>query len=183
MGYNPYTKEQEKWLIEHYDKFDTYRDLTDAFNLTFGTGRKPESIREKCNKSLKLKGMQNPTRFKPGNKQEQCPIGTIRSVQNVATYIKVKDNQGSHMTGYAEPYWLPIQKKIWQDYYGEVPEGHMIVFLDSNNKNLDINNLYCIDRKILAVMNSNKWFTTSREHTLTAIKWCELFYAMKGEKR
>lgn len=36
-----------------------------------------------------------------------------------------------------------------------------------------------LPRKINTVMNCNSWFTTNRENTLTAIKWCELFYALK----
>lgn len=83
------------------------------------------------------------------------------------------------MSGYQEPYWLPLQKKIWIDHYGKVPKGKMVIFLDGDRNNFDIDNLYCIDRKISAVMASNNWYTSSREHTLTAIKWCELYYAMK----
>ena len=89
----------------------------------------------------------------------------------------------SHISGYAEPYWIPIQKKIWQDHYGEVPEGKMVIFLDGDRENLDIENLYCIDRRISAIMAANKWYTNSRDHTLTAIKWCELHYAMKDSVR
>lgn len=125
--------------------------------------------------------MKNNGKYEKKNEKEQCPIGTIRKTTNGVTYIKVKDSRLSFQSGYREPYWLPIQKKIWQDHYGEVPSGKIVIFLDGNHDNLDIENLYCIDRKISAVMAKNRWFTESREHTLTAIKWCELFYAMKVE--
>ena len=61
----------------------------------------------------------------------------------------------------------------------------MVCFLDGDNNNFDLNNLYPINRKISAIMSKNKWWTHSRNHTLAAIKWCELFYVlkdMKGEK-
>ena len=75
------------------------------------------------------------------------------------------------------------QKKIYEDHYGPVQNGKIVVFLDRNPENFDINNLYCVDRKILVRMNQNSWFTHDRDHTLTAIKWCELFYAMKDKSR
>ena len=78
---------------------------------------------------------------------------------------------------------MPLQKKIYQDAYGEIEEGKMVCFLDGNAENFDIDNLYPIDRKISAVMSANQWWTKDREHTLTAIKWCELHYALKGNSR
>lgn len=176
-----YTRLEEEWLVENYEKFDTYEELTEELNRTFGRGRQRSSVREKCTKRLGLKGMKNPTSFSEGHEQTQVPIGTIRKTSNGTTYIKVMDCKGSKMSGYEEPYWLPIQKKVWIDRYGEVPDGKMVIFLDCNKENLDISNLYCIDRKISAVLASNGWYSDNGELTLTAIKWCELFYAMKKE--
>lgn len=173
-----YTNEQEDWLKNNYIKFNSYAELTYEFNYVFKRNKPIEAIREKCNKYLRLSGIPNPTSYKKGNIRCQLPIGTIKKT-GYGTYIKVKDSVLSYMSGYQEPYWIPLQKKIWIDHYGEVPKGKMVIFLDGNRNNFDIDNLYCIDRKISAVMASNKWYTNSREHTLTAIKWCELYYETK----
>ena len=78
--------------------------------------------------------------------------------------------------------WMEKQRYIWEQVHGPIPKGHVVVFLDGNNRNFDIDNLYCMDRKWMPFMVKNKWFTTDREHTLTAIKWCELHYALHSEK-
>lgn len=174
-----YTQAEEKWLVKNYNKHQTYEDLTIALNRLFCKKRAITSVREKCTKQLGLKGMVNPTAYRKGNIKDQCPIGTIKKTNNGCTYIKVKDSTHSFQSGYREPYWLPIQKKVWIDHYGKVPKGNMIIFLDRNRENLKINNLYCIDRKISAIMASNGWYKENGKLTLTAIKWCELFYAMK----
>lgn len=174
-----YSKAEEQWLVDNFQRYNTYKSLTEDFNRVFHRDKEVCQIREKCNKSLKLYGMDNVTRYKKGNLKKQCPIGTIRKVSNGVIYIKVKDSSLSYQSGYREPYWLPIQKKIWQDNYGEVPNGKMVIFLDGDKENLDINNLYCIDRRISVIMAKNGWYTDSRQHTLTAIKWCELYYALK----
>ena len=172
-----FTEEQERWLFDNYNLSQSYRELTDRFNRNFGTYRTKESVREKCTKRLKLKGMKNPTSYGIKTK-EQLPIGTIRK-SKTGTYIKVRDSLNGHFSGYKEPYWMPIQKKIYEDAYGKIPRGKMICFLDGNPENLHIENLYPVDRKISAIMSKNKWWTKSKEHTITAIKWCELYYALK----
>lgn len=176
-----FTAEQEEWLREHYCLASSYQELTDLFNERFGTNRSRSQLCDKCTKRLWLSGMPNSSKY--GNKaKEQLPIGTIRKSQT-ATFIKVLDvPPKQNFTGYAEPYWLPLQKKIYQDVHGEIEDGQMVCFLDGNTENYDIDNLYCIDRKISAVMSSNRWWTDNREHTLTAIKWCELYYALKKGK-
>lgn len=173
-----FTSEEEEWIMDNYHKFMNYSDLTTEFNQKFKKNKTIQSMYEKCRKRMNLSGMPNSGLFQNGHIQEQCTIGTIRKA-TLGTYIKVKDSMCSNMSGYAEPCWIPIQKKIWQDHYGEVPAGKMVIFLDGNRENWNIENLYCIDRRISAIMAANKWYTSSREHTLTAIKWCELHYALK----
>lgn len=178
MGSKQYfTTEQEEWLRNHYYSVSSYRELTELFNKQFGTSRRKEQISDKCTKGLRLTGMPNSTRY--GKKEkEQLPVGTIRKSQ-VGTYIKVMEVRDRHISGYAEPYWLPLQKKIYQDVHGEIATGQMVCFLDGNPENFEIDNLYCIDRKILISMSQNRWWTSNRENTLTAIKWCELHFALK----
>ena len=173
-----FTPEQEEWLRENYRMATSYDELTAAFNAFFGTHRNKGMIREKCTKQLGLKGMPNQTIY--GRKpKEQLPIGTIRKVQT-CTYIKVLEvPPRTCFSGYDEPYWLPLQKKIYQDAYGEIQPGQMVCFLDHNPDNFELDNLYCIDRSISAIMAKNHWWTESKDHTLAAIKWCELYYALK----
>lgn len=177
-----YSDEQETWLKENYSSYGTYGELAKDFNYTFGINREVVSIRKKCAKGLKLKGILSSSCYKNGVVGNQnTTIGTVRAAANGTTYIKVKDCNLEFYSGYCEPYWLPIQKKIWIDHYGEVPEGKMVTFLDCNKENLDISNLYCIDRKISAILAKNGWYSKDRDLTLTAIKWCELHYSLKNE--
>lgn len=175
---NHYTKDQEYWLRVHHSMTETYDDLAIQFNLYFGASRTRDQIREKCNKGLGLKGKPSLTTY--GNKEkEQLPVGTIRKSQT-GTYIKVLNvPHKTCFSGYAEPYWMPLQKKIYQDAHGKIGTKQMICFLDGNTENFELDNLYCIDRKISAIMSKNGWWTDSKEHTLTAIKWCELYYIIK----
>lgn len=177
-----YTEEEIEWLREHQDTM-TRANLAEAFNARFGASVDRSSISDICNKQLKIHRSVNPTTFEH-TVRKQCPIGTIRKSQTM-TYIKVKDvpvavGVNNNLTGYKEPYWLPLQKKIYQDAHGEIAHNQFVIFLDGNTDNFDLDNLHPIDRRISATMSKYSWWSKERESTLTAIKWCELYYAMKG---
>ena len=69
MKYTYFTQEQEQWLRENYFSSQSYAVLTEQFNAAFGAVRSIAMIRDKCNKSLGLKGMPNPTTY--GKKQRE----------------------------------------------------------------------------------------------------------------
>lgn len=175
-----FTQEQETWLRDNFHRAGSYAELTEKFNSRFGANRNKSMISDKCNKQMGLTGMHNSSKY--GNKQkEELPVGTIRRSQT-GTYIKVCSSVNGHFSGYKEPYWLPLQKKIFQDAHGKITPGKMVCFLDNNPENFDLDNLYPIDRKISAIMSKNRWWTQDKELTLAAIKWCELHYAIKNLK-
>lgn len=172
-----FTKEQERWLRENYFSSQSYAALVEKFNDTFGTKRSADMLKDKCTKRLRLKGMPNPTQY--GRKQkEQLPLGTIRRSQT-GTYIKVRIASNADMSGYQEPYWTPLQKKIYQDAHGDIQPNQMVCFLNRDPEDFSVENLYPIDRKIAVIMSKNKWWSDDPELTLAAIKWCELFYTIK----
>jgi len=70
------------------------------------------------------------------------PIGTENTKKG---YVRVK---------IAEPnVWKYKHILIWEQSNGSLPDGHIVIFADKNNRNFDINNLIAITRKQLAVMN------------------------------
>ena len=186
MAGKVWTKAEDEWLVQNSDQYKTKDLLYDAFNHSF-PGRGREGMKTRCN-DLKInrRSRMASTQFGMYPKDE-LPIGTERSAfvtgDYKTTYVKVKLTGGRKMiSGYCEPYWKTKQKKIYEDHYGEIQKGSFVVFLDRNPENYNIENLYCVNRKILARMNQNKWFTHDKTHTLTAIKLCELFLALKEGK-
>lgn len=168
-------------MREHYHAAISYAALAEEFNARFGTARNAGMLSDKCTKRMGLKGKVNLSKY--GHKhKEEAPIGTIRRSQT-GTYIKVQLVGGSgHITGYAMPYWMPLQRKIWEDAHGKIPDGYMVCFLDTNPENFALENLYPITRSISAVMSSNSWWSSDPERTMTAIKWCEHYYAIKKDE-
>lgn len=49
-----YTKEQDEWLINNFNKNDTTKELVNKFNITFNTNYKYDTIKKHCIKKLNL---------------------------------------------------------------------------------------------------------------------------------
>lgn len=177
-----YTPQQDEWLRQHIEHCDSYRQLTEMFNEHFGASVGKYSISDRCTKRLHIHRNANTGTFQKGEQHaKKYQIGDER-IYNGYVWVKFNDIQHSGkatMKQFKEN-WMPKQRYVYEQHHGEIPEGCIVVFLDSNIMNFSPDNLYCIPRRINAIMNQNHWFTTERENTLTAIKWCELYYALKG---
>lgn len=186
-GAHVYTDEEREWIRDAVYIYDSYREITDNFNERFNTSVKPQSIIDQVRKVLGLRLNKNVGWFKtgrdiPGTK----PIGS-EAAYNGYIFVKVNDvyHKGKTTNKQFRENWKPKHVYIYEQTYGPLDADKIVIFLDSDKRNFDLNNLYAIDRKISVIMAKNRWFTNSREHTLTAIKWCELYYAThkKGEMK
>jgi len=176
-----YSEEQKKFLKENIG-FYTYKELTEEFNKKFGTNQSHGNISDLCLKRLGVK-RNKPYVFQKGRKDFSAhPIGKeVFNGQNI--WVKVKDDYISEKENInskqSSPNWRKKHILIYEKHYGIIPNGSVVVFLDQNKKNCEIDNLYLTTRRINFLMVKNKWHKKNRKQTLTAIKWCELYYAMK----
>ena len=49
-------------------------------------------------------------------------------------------------TGYSPRDYVAVHKLVWEAAHGPVPQGHIVVFRDSNRRNFDLANLECISQ-------------------------------------
>ena len=177
MRYQRYTKEQTDWLIANVENSINSIELAEQFNRKFKTNRNPSSIRTKIKHTLPNHkwGWSGGREVGFGSSVTAREIGSERTT-NGYLYIKINNKPISkNFTGKEiRENWVQKHRWLWEQANGEIPEGSMIIFLDRDRSNLDIANLYCINRKIHTIMIRNGWFTKDRELTLTAIKYAEL---------
>lgn len=168
------------------DKGMTYAKMADAFNREFGTARNGQMISDHCLRVLHIhRGKENQYGFTAGKQttRHTKPVGTeIES--DGAIWVKVADEvvtDQRKMSKGINPNWMKKQHLVWERNYGKVPEGCLVVFLDKDYRNCAVENLYCTTRQINFMMAKNGWYSQEREITLTALKWCELYYALRKE--
>lgn len=175
-----YTVEQLEWIKERINDFSNYAEMAKSFNEKFKDNRTDQGIMSTATRKLKLNKTFNSGQWSMTLKKDEVPLGTIRHSSNGVTYIKVKlvGANRPKFSGYKKPYWLPLQMKIYQDKYGEIQDNEMVIFLDCNRNNFDIDNLYCIDRRVSAILAKNKWYSSNPKITKTGIMYAKLILSL-----
>jgi hypothetical protein len=90
------------------------------------------------------------TRFKKGNE----PHNTKK--EGNGTIVSRKDKTGRYYKyiRVSIGVWELYHRVVWEQKYGKIPENHVIIFKDENNKNVDIENLELISMTENMLRNS-----------------------------
>ena len=143
-SYHYYTEEQDEWLRQNVGKYDS-KDLAHEFNKVFSADVDCDSVRNQC----QVKGIKfGRSTHKGYRRYDNTPIGTEYISNRGEVFVKVSDLPMSQER--RNPYinWKRKSNVVWEQHHGKIPEGHVIVFLDSNSLNCDISNLECVPNSI-----------------------------------
>lgn len=168
MPGKPLTKEEEAILLAHYPTTDTAammalmpgRSVKQIYNHAnkLGVKKDTEWLRAK-NKALVLKiGIS--TRFKKGNEpysqgktgvrvspKSEFKKGSLpgNTLYDGAIVIRKDTPKKSYKyIRVALGKWELLQRKVWIEHFGEIPQKHIVTFKDGDTLNCDISNLELI---------------------------------------
>lgn len=83
----------------------------------------------------------------------------------------LEDTDGYTRVKVGEPnVWKLKHRKIYEENFGEIPENHVVVFLDKNPKNFNIDNLALVSRSELALLNHFRLFSEESKASEAGIK-------------
>lgn len=178
---NKYTDEMIEFLRE-VAKGKTYKEIVEMFNKKYDLDMTPAKLsnllsrkkfftetggclyKKGCipwNKGKKGFMGANRTSFKKGDKPANWrPVGSERIDKDGYTLIKI-----------AEPRkWVSKNRIIWEEHYKmKVPKGSVIIFADGDKTNLSIENLICVSRNELRVLNQRRLISSVPELTKTGL--------------
>nr|DAY42625.1 MAG TPA: HNH endonuclease [Caudoviricetes sp.] len=193
-----YTAEMIEFLRE-VTSGKTYKEITELFNKKFNldvTAQKMKSLlsRKKINTGTRgclykkgkvpwnkgKKGYMgaNRTSFKKGHKPKNWrPVGSERV-----------DKDGYTLTKIAEPKkWALKHRVIWGEHHkNKVPKGSVIIFADGDRSNFSIENLICVSRNELRVLNKCSLIKNDVELTKTGLNVAKIrikLAELKKEKK
>ena len=163
-----YTQEMLDWVEKHQAGI-TRQELADRFNAEFGFDTKAVNMISLCGKRGWENGLSG--RFKKGGNawtrnrlgystSKRLPIGSESNDTGGYTIVKV-----SHK----HPRWIGKHVIKWQEVNGEIPDGYMLRFLDGDKKNIELNNLICVPKKVSAITNMRNPANTSNPELNKAI--------------
>lgn len=175
-----YTDEMIEFLKE-VTPGKTYKEITELFNNKFNLGVTTEIIKSLLSRKkihtetrgcLYKKGSipwnkgkkgymgANKTSFKKGNRPKNWkPVGSERLIDGY-TFIKIADPRE----------WTLKHRIIWEEHHKKkIPRGSVIIFADGDKSNLNIENLICVTREELKVLNKCRLISSVPELTKTGL--------------
>ncbi len=165
-----YFQEQLDFLKRNFLRY-SLPNLTEVFNKHFNENKSQQQIKsllerkkirsgrtgqfkkgqKAWNKNKKGFMGPNKTSFKPGHQPSNTkPLYSERTGKD--GYVEIKVPEANPYTG------SPTRFKfkhvwLWEQNYGPVPDGYIVMFKDGNNRNFDLNNLILVSRTELLTAN------------------------------
>lgn len=162
------------------DKFEyqfTLEQIKGAMNrnkIKTGLGGHFKKGSTPWNKGLKGYMGANKTSFKKGQKPiNYREVGSERI--NSEGYIEVKVGDPRK--------WQLKHRYIWEKHHGEIQPGHTIIFLDKDKTNTDIENLACVSREELLIINKNKLIKDDVELAKAGVNLSKLIASINKHER
>src|SRR5699024_8231763 len=119
-------------------------------------------------KNYTLENHINKTTFKNAEKHPRYrPIGSEREDKDGYIVIKIADRK-----------WMTKHRYMWEQGNGPVPTNHVIIFANGNKRDFNIDNLICVSRKQLAIINKNNLITNDSELTKTGVVIADLLLSI-----
>lgn len=188
--------EEERQFFINFVPGHSHKEITEEFNRRFdehisvnqvkayihnhnlNTGR--TGCYEKGNipfnkgKHFNAGGRSVETRFKKGNiPHNHRPVGSERFTRDGYIEIKV-----------AEPNkWKLKHRVVYENAYGPLNKGEVIIFKDQNKLNVNLENLMVVSRNILARMNQNNLFGESSELTEAGVEVAKLIVEINSRRK
>lgn len=183
-----FTDEQIAWLKQHKETPPML--LTPIFNQIFNESRSKSSIvsfRKRhglvmdCGHRGEFKKGQVP--WNKGKSYRLSPASEFKKGSVPKNHRPLGseqvDKDGYIMLKVAEPNkWMRKHRHIYQNAHGEVPKGHVIVFVDGNKRNFELSNLMMISCAENATFNIRGYSKLPSELQITARLKTKLDYEL-----
>lgn len=134
------------WMMEH-DKQQPIPHLCDEFEEEFGFRISRSQV------SIFRSQYGTTSRRSHGGGKERKPLGFKRATKG-GTLVKVREQA---TVGGTKDNWEYEHHIVYKEAFGEIPEGHQIVFIDHDRTNCVPSNLYAIPKTKMALVNQIGW--------------------------
>jgi len=188
-----FTQEQENFIAANVEGLSN-QQLTDLVNKRFDLSVKVKQIKawkKNHGYSSGLRGSEgtpppnkgtkgvynvggNRTSFKSGHRPKNYkPVGSERV--NIEGYIEIK---------VADPnVWSLKHRVVWEEAYGPIPRGHVVLFADQNRQNVDLVNLILLPQRKLSTLNQKGLISNNADLTRTGIIIADIYQKISERKK
>jgi len=146
--------------------------LTSGHDTQYKKGHNPTGG---CIKKGQRRGVK--TEYKKGvHPHNWVPVGAERITTDGYIDIKVQDGHQQHN-------WKAKHKIIWEKANGPIPKGNVVIFANGDNRDFDIDNLLCITKHQLLVLNRKHLIKNNSNITKTSVELAKLYIKIAEVKK
>ena len=165
-------KEEELEYLREICYGKGYKEIAEMITEKFGMECSEVRVRNRMNREHLKTGIE--TKFQKGHISPlRRKIGDER--MNRDGYWEVKVDNPS--------VWKLKHKLIYEQHYGPLPEGGIILFADGNKSNFDIDNLILTTQREMMAMNKHQFCSNDPELTKTGMAIVRLKLAIQDKER
>ena len=160
---------EERMFLEQFVPGHSHKEITAEFNKRFKPGVTESQIKsavtryhlntghtgrfvkgqDSHNKGQKMNSEQykkaQPTMFKPGIiPANTLAVGTELVFPDGYTWVKINNIPKAKKA----VNWRQKHRLLWEQNFGEIPEGYLVIFKDGDKSNFDLDNLACISKQV-----------------------------------
>lgn len=175
IKFDELSEEKINFIKDNFPKFKKYKELANCYSEKWGV----ECSRDVMNTLCSKMGLhyENAGGFQRGGRTyNKQPIGTERIGSGYKVCIKVKDDK---LPSGKSSNWMPKNRYIYEQHFGSIGADDVVIHLDGDTNNFDIDNLYCVNRRLTGPLANRKWWGLDREAKIAAIKLIELELSLK----
>lgn len=161
-----YPQEQIDWLMENVPG-NTWEDITEGFNLRFGTTKCLSTLRAYANRSLGIQTNRD-TRLQKGLTPWNKGMGKEEWISHFSEESRERYETrktcgqppkpiGHEMHGYygnvmikTENGFIRKDRYVYENSFGKIPDDSVLIHLDGDKDNCNIDNLLLVSRRISA---------------------------------
>lgn len=137
--------------------------------------KKGHAPANKGQKGISYPGME-PTQFKKGNRPYNwVPLGSERITKDGYIQVKIDDGKFQHN-------WKGKHILVWEEHNGPLPQGHVVIFGDGNNRNFEPGNLLLVSRKQLVRLNQHNLIKDNASLTRAGVIIADIYNKI-GERK
>lgn len=153
-------KEYLKSILEDYSSKEVIELIYKKYNILLNIS-KVKHYRERWN----IKRKENSGRYKKGHSGTRTKnIGDEFVDSEGYIHIKIKEPN----------VWVEKQRYVYEKYYGTIPDGFHVIFLDQDKTNCNIENLKLVSNKTKLIAKNRHLLTKDKELTETGLLVAEL---------
>lgn len=179
IRFDDISEKKEKFIKENFRNCKTFEELANLYERKFGVQCSRESMNMICRDKYGL-SHENTGQFSKKGRSVRKALNSESIGSGYKTCVKATEKE---LPNGVSSNWVQKSRFIYEQKYGKIPKGCIIIHLDGNTENFDIKNLYCISRKVAGIFAQNNWWKLQKDLKILAIKWCELNFRLQTNQK